>query len=166
MPLNEEETIKKLLEQTAHGADSLRVMGEGFTRFYNRLELIAKQHRRRMPVRDDGFQDDMRSAVGQLRALADDAQDSWQAARACYYAADRAAFVREHRVLIKQLKAAAAALRRRADEIYDAYKNLSALGADLPLRPNWWVFESSANDLLKTAASIFALTRDMERYYE
>ena len=167
MPLNEEETIKKLLDQTEQCGNSLRAAGEGFARFYERLELIAKQRRRRMPVRDNGFQEDFRAAVAQLRALADIAQDSWQDLRACYYAAERAAFVRGHRVLIKQLKAAAVSLQRRADEIYDAYKNLSALGGgDLPLRLNWWLFESSANDLLKTAASIFALTKDMEKYYE
>jgi hypothetical protein len=166
MPLNEQETIKKLLDQTEQCDSSLRAACESFARFYERLDLIAKQHRRHMPVRDSGFQDDFRAEVAQLRVLADTAQDSWQAARACYYAADRAGFVREHRVVIKQLKSAAVSFRRRADEIYDVYKNLSALGGDLSLRLNWWLFESSANDLLKTAASISALTKDMEKYYE
>ena len=94
MPLNEEETITELLGQTERCDSSLRAAGEDFTRFYERLELIAKQHRRRMPVRDASFQDDFRAAVVQLRALADAAQASWRATRACYYAADRATFVR------------------------------------------------------------------------
>ncbi|MDR0734896.1 MAG: hypothetical protein LBG16_04325 [Elusimicrobiota bacterium] len=166
MPLNEEETITKLFVQTEQCDGSLRAAGEDFARFYGRLELIVKQHRRRMPVRDGGFQDDFRAAVAQLRALADTAQDSWQAARSCYYASDRAAFVREHRVAIKQLKSAAVSFHRRAGEIYDVYKNLSALCGDLPLRLNWWLLESSANDLVKTAVSISALTRNMEKYYE
>jgi hypothetical protein len=42
MPLNEEETIKD-----GHCAAGLRVMGEGFARFYGRLALIAKRRRRR-----------------------------------------------------------------------------------------------------------------------
>ena len=113
MQLNDEEKIKTMLLRTRQGDDSLRVLNEQLRRHYDRLEVIAKQYRRRAPIKDTAFQEEFRAAVALLRAFADDAQTFWNDTRMCYYAADKKEFVREHRIIIKQLKAAAVSLSRQ-----------------------------------------------------
>ena len=155
-----------MLVQTVAGDNELRILNETFRNYMDRLEVIALQNRRKTQVRDIIFPVEFRESGGALRALADRAQDFWQDTRMSYYGSDKDKFVQEHRVIIKQLKSAAASFSRQSDELYTIYKNLNAAGRDLPLRLNWWLLESSCNDLLKTAGNILFLIRDMEKHYE
>ncbi|MBQ4493941.1 MAG: hypothetical protein II972_05020, partial [Elusimicrobiaceae bacterium] len=65
----------------------------------------------------------------------------------------------------KQISVCAIAFTRQTDELFTIYKNLQNLGKDLPLRLNWWVFESSTQDLLNTTSRILFLVRSMEKHY-
>jgi hypothetical protein len=145
---------------------SLRSLNEQFRFFYDRLENIAKHHRRRIPVRDLTFQEEFRSKALELRKLADDCQDFWRSARMEYYSRGKQKFVQENRLNIKQIKKGALSFNRQVDELYTIYKNLNSEGKDLPLRLNWWLMESAANDLSKITNNILFLIRDMEKYYE
>lgn len=164
--LSEEKKLQKMLERTEAGDNDLRRLADEFRNYYDRLELIYKQHRRKMPIRDLTFQEEFRDTVAKLRALADNAHDFWNDTRMCYYNSDKDKFVRQHRIIIKRLKSLAVSFSRQCDELYTIYQNLNSLGKDIPLRLNWWLFESSCNDLLKISGNILFLTRDMEKYYE
>jgi hypothetical protein len=166
MDIKQEETIQKMLEETEYGDNKLRSLNEGFLGFYGRLEVIIKQHRRKMPVRDSRFQEEFRAAVLELRKLADRMLDFWKSARLYYYGTDKEKFVRENRINVKQIKTFAASFNRQCDELYTIYKNFSLSGKEIPLRLNWWLFESGCNDLVKISGSILFLLRDMEKHYE
>ena len=166
MVLSEEEKLQTMLQLTDECEGDLRRLVQDFREYYDRLEVINKQHRRKMPIRDLTFQEEFRSTVAKLRAAADNAHGFWQDTRMSYYASDKVQFVREHRLLIKRLKSVAVSFSRQCDEMYTMYQNLNSLGKDIPLRFNWWLFESSANDLLKISGNILFLARDMEKHYE
>jgi hypothetical protein len=93
-------------------------------------------------------------------------QDFWQHTRQLYNAVDKDSFVRENRLDIKRIRTAALSFSRQSDNLYLNYKNLNALGKDLPLRLNWWLFESSCSDMSKISSNILFISRDMEKCYE
>lgn len=61
--------------------DKLRLINTQFRLYYDRLEVIAKQHRRRVAVTDTSFEQEFRATVEELRKLTDTEQDFWQQAR-------------------------------------------------------------------------------------
>jgi hypothetical protein len=162
----EEERIKKMLEEIELEDSILKSLNEHFSFYYYRLETIAKHYRRKAPVRDLTFQGEFRDTVAKLSKLADNSRDFWSEMRMYYYGKDKARFVPENRLNLKQIKAAALSFNRQVDELYTVFKNLSAEGKDLPLRLNWWLLETSVNDLSKITSNILFLVRDMEKYYE
>jgi DNA gyrase/topoisomerase IV subunit A len=164
--MNHQEEVKRILEEAETQNDIIRSFNKDMIIYYGRLEAISKQYRRRMPVRDAAFQEDFRETMMNLRKFADRVQDFWQHTRRLYNSVDKDDFVRENRLNIKQIKTAAASFSRQSDELYMNYKNLNALGKDLPLRLNWWLFESSCGDMSKISGNILFISRDMEKCYE
>lgn len=166
MTLNEAERIKKMLEETEHASSKLKNINDQLRLFYDRLEILVKHHRRKMPIRDLTFQEEFRACILELRNFTNECEDFWQETRRYYQTCDKTKFVQENRINIKQIKTAALSFNRQVDELYTVFKNLSYSGKELPLRLNWWLFEASSNDLTKITSHILFLIRDMEKRYE
>lgn len=161
-----EEKLKKMLEQAGAANDTLRQINEKLRLFYDRLETIAKQHKRRMPVRDTNFEQEFRAVVEDLKNFTNDCQDFWQQARSDYHASNKAKLIGDNRIAVKQITIAALAFTRQTDELFTVFKNLQTTGKEVPLRLNWWILEYCCEDLFKTTNRILFMTRDMEKHYE
>lgn len=161
-----EERLKQMLEETETSKDKLRLINTQFRLYYDRLEVIAKQHRRRVAVTDTAFEQEFRATVEELRKLTDTEQDFWQQARSDYNKYDKAEIIKDNRVLVKQISIAALAFTRQTDELYTIFKNLQTVGKDVPLRLTWWILEYCCEDLFKITNRILFMMRDMEKHYE
>lgn len=161
-----EKKFEQMLSEIETSNDKLRAINSQLRLFYDRLEDKVKQHRRKMPVRDVTFEEEFRALVLDLRKLTDNSQDFWQETRAYFRILDKNKMVLENRVYVKRVNIAALAFTRQTDELFTVFKNLQELGKDISLRLNWWLLESSSDDLFKITNKILFLTRDMEKRYE
>jgi hypothetical protein len=158
--------IKLMLTEAEAQNGIMRSFNKDMLIYYGRLEAVAKQYHKRLPTRDAAFEEDFRETMLNLRKFTDRVRDFWHNNRQFYNSVDKNSFVRENRLDIKQIKTAAVSLSRQSDVLYSNYKNLSALGKDLPLRLNWWLFEASCGDMSKISSNILFMARDMEKRYE
>lgn len=161
-----EQQLQQMLSEVENSKDKLRALNNNLRLFYDRLEVIAKQHKRRQPVTDTSFQEEFRAAVAELKALSDASQDFWHETRKMYNSSDKAKLIGDNRILVKQISIAALAFTRQTDELFTLFKNLQTLGKDVPLRLNWFILEYCCEDLFKITNRILFMTRDMEKHYE
>ena len=159
-----EETVKRMSEEIEKSSSALRTLNVRLRDYYDRLEVIYKQYRRRMPVKDLSFQEDFRSAVLELKTLAEESNDFWQNVRAYFRSLNKAELAANGRINIKQMNISALAFNRQVDELYTIVKNIQTLAKDVPMRLNWWLLEASCEDLNKITSRILFLIRDMEKY--
>lgn len=159
-----EETLKKMSEEIDSSSASLRRINAELRGYYDRLEVICKQYRRRMPVKDSGFQEEFRSAVLEVKTLADGSNEFWQGVRAYFRGLDKAELAANSRINVKQMNINALAFNRQVDEFYTIVKNIQALAKEVPLRLNWWLLEAACEDLTKITSRVLFLIRDMEKY--
>ena len=160
-----EQNLQIILKQVEDSQIKLRKYNEDFRQLFVRLEEMCVQHKRRAPLTDISFEQDFRNAIEDLRKLSDCNYVFWKEIRDKYYSQYKKMLTAEYRFLIKQISVCAIAFTRQTDELFTIYKNLQNLGKDLPLRLNWWVFESSTQDLLNTTSRILFLVRSMEKHY-
>ncbi|MDR0953432.1 MAG: hypothetical protein LBM71_04520 [Elusimicrobiota bacterium] len=166
MTINSEEKLKEMLEEVETAKDKLRDINARLKQYYSRMESISAQSRRKLPIKDEALQGEFRSTVEELRKMADKTQDFWQEVRRNYQAKDRKnESIRDNRVLIKQINISALSFTRQVDELFTTFKNMQAISKDVPLRLNWWLLESSTDDLFKITDKILFLMRDMEKHY-
>ena len=161
-----EQQLHQMLSEVENSKDKLRLINNNLRLFYDRLEVIAKQHKRRQPVTDASFQEEFRAAVAELKTLSDSSQDFWHETRKMYNSSDKAKLIGDNRILVKQISIAALAFTRQTDELFTIFKNLQTLGKDVPLRLNWFILEYCCEDLFKITNRILFMTRDMEKHYE
>lgn len=159
-----EETVKRMSEEIEKSSSALRTLNVRLRDYYDRLEVIYKQYRRRMPVKDLSFQEDFRSAVLELKTLAEESNDFWQNVRAYFRNLNKAELAANGRINIKQMNISALAFNRQVDELYTIVKNIQTLAKDVPMRLNWWLLEASCEDLNKITSRVLFLIRDMEKY--
>ncbi|MGN0022674.1 MAG: hypothetical protein ACI352_01400 [Elusimicrobiaceae bacterium] len=159
-----EETVKRMSEEIEKSSSALRTLNVRLRDYYDRLEVIYKQYRRRMPVKDLSFQEDFRSAVLELKTLAEESNDFWQNVRAYFRSLNKAELAANGRINIKQMNISALAFNRQVDELYTIVKNIQTLAKDVPMRLNWWLLEASCEDLNKITSRVLFLIRDMEKY--
>lgn len=164
MTLTPEETVKRMAEEIEKSSSSLRSLNVRLRGYYDRLEVIYKQYRRHMPVKDLSFQEEFRSAVLELKTLADESNDFWQGVRAYFRSLDKAELAANSRINVKQMNINALAFNRQVDELYTVVKNIQTLAKDVPMRLNWWLLEASCEDLTKITSRVLFLIRDMEKY--
>ncbi|MDD6173958.1 MAG: hypothetical protein PUB86_06750 [Elusimicrobia bacterium] len=159
-----EETVKRMSEEIEKSSSALRTLNVRLRDYYDRLEVIYKQYRRRMPVKDLSFQENFRSAVLELKTLAEESNDFWQNVRAYFRSLNKAELAANGRINIKQMNISALAFNRQVDELYTIVKNIQTLAKDVPMRLNWWLLEASCEDLNKITSRVLFLIRDMEKY--
>lgn len=159
-----EETVKRMSEEIEKSSSALRTLNVRLRDYYDRLEVIYKQYRRRMPVKDLSFQEDFRSAVLELKTLAEESNDFWQNVRAYFRSLNKAELAANGRINIKQMNISALDFNRQVDELYTIVKNIQTLAKDVPMRLNWWLLEASCEDLNKITSRVLFLIRDMEKY--
>lgn len=159
-----EETVKRMAEEIEKSSSSLRGLNVKLRGYYDRLEVIYKQYRRRVPVKDLSFQEEFRAAVLELKTLADESNDFWQGVRAYFRSLNKAELAANSRMNVKQMNISALAFNRQVDEFYTVVKNIQTLAKDVPMRLNWWLLEASCEDLTKITSRVLFLIRDMEKY--
>lgn len=159
-----EETVKRMAEEIEKSSSSLRGLNVKLRGYYDRLEVIYKQYRRRVPVKDLSFQEEFRAAVLELKTLADESNDFWQGVRAYFRSLNKAELAANSRMNVKQMNISALAFNRQVDELYTVVKNIQTLAKDVPMRLNWWLLEASCEDLTKITSRVLFLIRDMEKY--
>lgn len=164
MTLTPEETVKRMAEEIEKSSSSLRGLNVKLRGYYDRLEVIYKQYRRRVPVKDLSFQEEFRAAVLELKTLADESNDFWQGVRAYFRGLNKAELAANSRMNVKQMNISALAFNRQVDELYTVVKNIQTLAKDVPMRLNWWLLEASCEDLTKITSRVLFLIRDMEKY--
>ena len=98
-----EETVKRMSDEIEKSSSALRTLNVRLRDYYDRLEVIYKQYRRRMPVKDLSFQEDFRSAVLELKTLAEESNDFWQNVRAYFRSLNKAELAANGRINIKQM---------------------------------------------------------------
>lgn len=160
-----ENKLNVMLENTENAHRQLQQYNQTFRQLYARLEEISVQYKRKTPITDASFEQDFRQAVEQLMALSDGSSVFWKEIRKKYHSKYNKLIDGEHRLLIKKISICALVFTRQTDELFTIYKNLHSLGKDLPLRLNWWMLETSIQDLLKTTSRILFLMRSMEKHY-
>lgn len=159
-----EEAVKRMAEEIEKSSSSLRGLNVKLRGYYDRLEVIYKQYRRRVPVKDLSFQEEFRAAVLELKTLADESNDFWQGVRAYFRSLNKAELAANSRMNVKQMNISALAFNRQVDELYTVVKNIQTLAKDVPMRLNWWLLEASCEDLTKITSRVLFLIRDMEKY--
>ncbi|WP_428048048.1 hypothetical protein [Candidatus Proelusimicrobium excrementi] len=159
-----EETVKRMAEEIEKSSSSLHGLNVKLRGYYDRLEVIYKQYRRRVPVKDLSFQEEFRAAVLELKTLADESNDFWQGVRAYFRSLNKAELAANSRMNVKQMNISALAFNRQVDELYTVVKNIQTLAKDVPMRLNWWLLEASCEDLTKITSRVLFLIRDMEKY--
>lgn len=159
-----EETVKRMAEEIEKSSSSLHGLNVKLCGYYDRLEVIYKQYRRRVPVKDLSFQEEFRAAVLELKTLADESNDFWQGVRAYFRSLNKAELAANSRMNVKQMNISALAFNRQVDELYTVVKNIQTLAKDVPMRLNWWLLEASCEDLTKITSRVLFLIRDMEKY--
>lgn len=164
MTLTPEETVKRMAEEIEKSSSFLRALNVKLRGYYDRLEVIYKQYRRRAPVKDLSFQEEFRAAVLELKTLADESNDFWQGVRAYFRNLNKAELAANSRMNVKQMNISALAFNRQVDELYTVVKNIQTLAKDVPMRLNWWLLEASCEDLTKITSRVLFLIRDMEKY--
>ena len=164
MNLTPTQRIKQMSEEIERSEDALRVINAKMRGYYDRLEEIHTQFRRRVPVKDTEFQEEFRSTVLELKTLAEHCNEFWNQTRAYFRALDKADIIEDNRIIVKQMNITALAFSRRVDELYTAFKNIQTLAKEVPLRLNWWLLEAACEDLNKVVARILFLIRDMGKY--
>ncbi len=164
MTSSSEAKIKQMSEEIDSSSAALRTINEKLRSYYDRLEVICKQHRRRMPIKDITFQEEFRATVLELKDFADKSDDFWQQTRAFFRTGEKATLVEANRIGIKQMNIGAMAFSRQVDELYTVFKNIQSLAREVPLRLNWWLLEASCEDLTKISGRILFLIRDLEKY--
>lgn len=164
MTLTPEETVKRMAEEIEKSSSFLRALNVKLRGYYDRLEVIYKQYRRRMPVKDLSFQEEFRAAVLELKTLADESNDFWHGVRAYFRSLNKAELAANSRMNVKQMNISALAFNRQVDELYTVVKNIQTLAKDVPMRLNWWLLEASCEDLTKITSRVLFLIRDMEKY--
>lgn len=164
MSLTPEAKIKQMSEEIDSSCDTLRAINEKLRAYYDRLEIIYKQHRRRMPIKDTTFQEEFRATVLEIKDFAEKSNDFWQETRTFFRETDKAALVELNRIGVKQMNIGAMFFSRQVDELYTIFKNIQGLAREVPLRLNWWLLEASCEDLNKITSRILFLIRDVEKY--
>lgn len=165
MSLTAEQQIKRMSEEIEHSEDALRAINAKLRGYYDRLEIIHNQFRRRTPIKDTEFQNEFRATVLELKTLADESGEFWQQTRTYFRTLDDKAHVIEsNRINIKQMNITALAFNRQVDELYTIFKNIQTLAKEVPLRLNWWLLEEGCEDLNKIVTRILFLIRDMGKY--
>lgn len=159
-----EETVKRMAEEIEKSSSSLRGLNVKLRGYYDRLEVIYKQYRRRVPVKDLSFQEEFRASVLELKTLADESNDFWQGVRAYFRSLNKAELAANSRMNVKQMNISALAFNRQVDELYTVVKNIQTLAKDVPMRLNWWLLEASCEDLTKITSRVLFLIRNMEKY--
>lgn len=164
--MSEEQTgkIKQMSDEIEKSCVALREINTKLQGYYGRLEVIYKQYRRKMPVKDTTFQEEFRATMLELKFFSDTSNDFWQKTRSFIREADKPKLVEESRIAVKQLKLNAAAFNRQTDELYTIFKNIQRIAKEVPLRLNWWLLEASCDELGKITGKILFLIRDMEKY--
>lgn len=164
--MSEDQTnkIKQMADEIEKSCTALRAINTKLHSYYGRLEVIYKQYRRKMPVKDTTFQEEFRSTMLELKAFSDSNNEFWQQTRFFIRQADKPKLVEESRIGVKQLKINANAFNRQTDELYTIFKNIQRLAKEVPLRLNWWLLETSCGELEKISGRILFLIRDMEKY--
>ena len=156
--------LKQMSEEIESSAAALRKINNTLREYHSRLELIYQQYRRKMPVKDVSFQEDFRSTMLELKTFTENSSAFWQQIRTFMRGADKNKLIEESRISVKQLKINAQTFNRQTDELYTSFKNIQQLAKEVPLRLNWWMLESSCEELGKTTSRILFLIRDMEKY--
>lgn len=156
--------LKQILEEIESSCAALRKINNTLREYHGRLELIYQQYRRKMPVKDTSFQEEFRSTMLELKTFTENSNSFWQQIRTFMRSADKNKLIDESRISVKQLKINAQAFNRQTDELYTIFKNIQQLAGEVPLRLNWWMLESSCDELGKTTSRILFLIRDMEKY--
>ncbi len=165
MSLTAEQQIKRMAEEIERSEDALRAINVKLRGYYDRLEVIYKQFKRRTPIKDTEFQNEFRTTVLELKAIADESGEFWRQTRTYFRTLeDKSEIIENNRINIKQLNITALAFNRQADELYTVFKNIQTLAKEVPLRLNWWLLEASCEDLNKTVTRILFLIRDMGKY--
>ena len=73
MSLTAEQQIKRMAEEIERSEDALRAINVKLRGYYDRLEVIYKQFKRRTPIKDTEF----RTTVLELKAIADESGEFW-----------------------------------------------------------------------------------------
>lgn len=165
MSLTAEQQIKRMSEEIERSEDALRAINAKLRGYYDRLEIIHNQFRRRTPIKDTEFQNEFRATVLELKTLADESGEFWQQTRTYFRTLDdKADVIESNRINIKQMNITALAFNRQVDELYTIFKNIQTLAKEVPLRLNWWLLEEACEDLNKIVTRILFLIRDMGKY--
>ncbi len=162
------ELEKKLQQMLAKVQDShikLCQFNERFKTLFNRLTEISVQYKRKMPITDTTFEKDFCKTIDELRLLSDENYNFWGEIRNQYQSKYEKELKDEHRLLVKKIALTSLDFTRQTDELFTLYKRLQVIGKDLPLRLNWWLFESCNQDFFKTTNRILFLMRSMENQY-
>ena len=164
--MNEDQAdkIKQMTDEIEKSCVALRDINNKLYGYYGRLEVIYKQYRRKIPVKDTTFQEEFRATMLDLKAFSDNSNDFWQKTRSFIREADKSKLVEESRISVKQLKINANAFNRQTDELYTIFKNIQRIAKEVPLRLNWWLLEASCGELGNITGRILFLIRDMEKY--
>ena len=165
MSLTAEQQIKRMSEEIERSEDALRAINAKLRGYYDRLEIIHNQFRRRTPIKDTEFQNEFRATVLELKTLADESGEFWQQTRTYFRTLDdKADVIESNRINIKQMNITALAFNRQVDELYTIFKNIQTLAKEVPLMLNWWLLEECCEDLNKIVTRILFLIRDMGKY--
>ncbi len=160
-----ERQIKRMSEEIERSEDALRAINAKLRGYYDRLEIIHNQFRRRTPIKDTEFQNEFRATVLELKTLADESGEFWRQTRTYFRTLDdKGEIIANNRINIKQMNITALAFNRQVEELHTVFKNIQALAKEVPLRLNWWLLEAGCDELNKIAARILFLIRDMGKY--
>lgn len=160
-----EEKLQIMLKTTEDSQAKLKEYNEQLKHLYIRLQEISVSHRRKTAITDTSFEDDFRQKVQEICTLSDVNTAFWKDIRLEYHNKYKKDINQDYRFLIKQISISARSFTRQTDDLFTIYKNLQTLGADLPLRLNWWMLENASQELLNTTNRILFLVRNMEKHY-
>ncbi len=160
-----ENKLQQMFDIVQNSQIKLRKLNESLRSLFGRLTQINIQYKRKMPITDISFEEDFCKVIEDLRSLSDENYNFWGEIRNQYYDKYEKELKEEHRFLVKKISLSAIDFTRQTDELFTLYKNLHILSKNLPLRLNWWLFESCNQDLFKTTNRILFLMRSMEKRY-
>lgn len=161
-----EDTLKRYKEEIDVSTENLKSCGAKMKLFYDRLEDIAKQYKKRSAVKDESFEEEFRALVIALRSQTDESEEFWRTARTYIRALDKKEAVGANRILIKQINISARNFSRVTDEFCAFLRVFQSLSGEITLRLNWWMLESCLEDLQKISGWILFLERDLEKHYD
>lgn len=160
-----EKKLQQMFDTVQSSQIKLRKFNESLRSLFNRLTQISIQCKRKMPITDTSFEKDFCKVIEDLRSLSDENYNFWGEIRNQYYNKYEKELKEEHRFLVKKISLSSVDFTRQTDELFTIYKNLHILSKNLPLRLNWWLFESCNQDLFKITNRILFLMRSMEKMY-